>query len=324
MPRRLRRLPIDVLVLSALIAAMGLCVPAVAVASHNFSDVPPGAGYHDFVDFLVQNGITSGCGAGVFCPNNAVTRGQMAIFLQKLAAALDTCPPDSVKSGPTCIDKYEASVWEVAPGNTALIQKIRAGTATLAELQAGGAQRGRSSGDLGLCFSSGGEADCLNLYAVSIAGVTPSRFINWFQATAAARNAGKRLPTNAEWQAAALGTPNSAAPTAPCKAASGAVEATGAKASCVSHVGAFDMIGNLWEWVADWVPRSTTCVGDGWFASLGVLDYQCLAGAATDGVPGALLRGGDFTNASGVGAYAVTGLEPPTLAQGNVGFRAAR
>ena len=31
-------------------------------ASHNFSDVPDGAFYHDFVQFLVDNGITAGCG----------------------------------------------------------------------------------------------------------------------------------------------------------------------------------------------------------------------------------------------------------------------
>src|SRR5215475_14266330 len=94
----------------AFIAAMLLVHHGAALANHNFSDVPTSAGYHDFVDFLVQNGITSGCGTGLFCPNNTVTRGQMAIFLQKLATALDTCPPDSVKSGSACIDRYEASV----------------------------------------------------------------------------------------------------------------------------------------------------------------------------------------------------------------------
>ena len=37
------------------------------------------------------------------------------------------CPPDSVRVGAVCIDKHEASVWEVAPGSVALIQKIKAG-----------------------------------------------------------------------------------------------------------------------------------------------------------------------------------------------------
>jgi hypothetical protein len=53
------------------------------------------------------------------------------------------CPPDSVRVGPACIDTYEPSVWEVPPGSVALTQKIKAGTMTLAERQAGGAvQRG--------------------------------------------------------------------------------------------------------------------------------------------------------------------------------------
>src|SRR5262249_37844100 len=45
-----------------------------------------GAFYHDYVDFLVKNGITSGCQATppLYCPDQPVTRGQMAVFLKKL------------------------------------------------------------------------------------------------------------------------------------------------------------------------------------------------------------------------------------------------
>src|SRR5438445_1884549 len=49
------------------------------------------------------------------------------------------CPPDSVQVGPTCADKYEASVWQIDPSNNALVQKVQAGTVTLAGLTAGGA-----------------------------------------------------------------------------------------------------------------------------------------------------------------------------------------
>jgi hypothetical protein len=55
--------------------------PAPALAS--FSDVPVTHPYHRFVEALYAAGITSGCGGGNFCPNSAVTRGQMAIFLAK-------------------------------------------------------------------------------------------------------------------------------------------------------------------------------------------------------------------------------------------------
>jgi hypothetical protein len=52
-------------------------------ASHNFADVPDGYFAHDFVDFLVDNGLTAGCGGGNFCPEQPVTRGQEAVFLKK-------------------------------------------------------------------------------------------------------------------------------------------------------------------------------------------------------------------------------------------------
>ena len=60
----------------------------------------PGAFYHDFVQFLVDNGITAGCGPGQFCGEQAVTRGQTAVFLKRLFDGWSTgCPPDSVKVG---------------------------------------------------------------------------------------------------------------------------------------------------------------------------------------------------------------------------------
>jgi formylglycine-generating enzyme required for sulfatase activity len=155
----------------------------------------------------------------------------------------------------------------------------------------------------------------VDVYAVSIPGVAPAALITWFQAAEAARNAGKRLPTNAEWQAAALGTLDG-----PCNTSGGVLHATGATAGCVSDVGAFDMVGNLWEWVADWVPRTPACGSWGSFSD----DLQCLAGAATTGAPGALIRGGDFFLGSSAGVFAVDGDDTPSNAGSSFGFRAAR
>ena len=53
--------------------------PAPAFAS--FSDVPVGHPLHQFVEALVAAGITGGCGGGNYCPDAAITRGQMAVFL---------------------------------------------------------------------------------------------------------------------------------------------------------------------------------------------------------------------------------------------------
>jgi hypothetical protein len=49
------------------------------------------------------------------------------------------CPPDSVKVGNVCVDKYEASVWQIDPTNRSLVNKVQQGKATLADLTKGGA-----------------------------------------------------------------------------------------------------------------------------------------------------------------------------------------
>ena len=55
--------------------------PAPAVAT--FGDVPTDHGFFQFIEALADSGITVGCGSGNFCPDAALTRGQMAVFLAK-------------------------------------------------------------------------------------------------------------------------------------------------------------------------------------------------------------------------------------------------
>ena len=62
---------------------------AVVFASHDFTDVPTSAYYHDAVDWIADRGITSGCSATQYCPNNAVKRGDMALFLQRLGQVVE-------------------------------------------------------------------------------------------------------------------------------------------------------------------------------------------------------------------------------------------
>ena len=234
----------------------------------------------------------------------------------------DTCPKDSVRSGSLCIDKYEASVWRVPDptgANKGLVRKIRQGRATVANLTTGGAtQLGTAGDDYGAGCPDTGNG-CGDVYAVSIPGVTPSTFLTWFQAAAAARNAGKRLPSNAEWQAAARGTPDGA----PCIVNAFAKGPTGT-AGCVSDVRAFDMVGNVQEWVADWVPRATACVPP-LFPDTG--DSNCLAGADDTSGRGALVRGGNFLSQTLAGVFSVVGSVEPSGEGGALfvfGFRAAR
>ena len=131
------------------------------------------------------------------------------------AKPLKKCAPDAVVSGTVCMDTYEASVWRVTGATTinkGLVKKIQTGKATVADLAAGAAvQLGVASDDYAPCADSG--QNCADdIFAVSVAGGTPSAYLTWFQSQAACENARKRLPSNAEWQAAVAGTrgaPNS-------------------------------------------------------------------------------------------------------------------
>jgi hypothetical protein len=237
------------------------------------------------------------------------------------------CGPDAVVAGTVCLDRYEASVWRVpspTTTNAILVQKIQLGLATRADLTAGGAtQLGTAGDDYAPCTKNG--QNCANdIYAVSLPSVIPSAFITWFQAQEACANAGKRLPTSAEWQVGANGTPDPGPDngTTDCNTSSdGSASLTGARSSCVSARGAFDMVGNLAEFVADWVPAPTMCPGWASFSN----DDMCLAGASTiSNSPGALVRGGAFAAIGGAlaGPLAVHPF-PPFRAAIFRGFRCA-
>ena len=46
-----------------------------------FTDVPPSYPFFQWIQKMYDLGITSGCGAGTYCPDDSVTRGQMAVFI---------------------------------------------------------------------------------------------------------------------------------------------------------------------------------------------------------------------------------------------------
>ena len=243
------------------------------------------------------------------------------------AKPLRACAPDAVVAGTVCMDKYEASVWRVPDpflGNKGLVAKIQGGKATAADLANGGAtQLGIASDDYAPCGDS--AQNCANdIYAVSLPGVPPSRYLTWFQAVAACKNSRKRLPTNAEWQAAVAGTPDPGSDngTTDCNSTAAGPALTGARSSCVSTSGAFDMVGNLYEWVAEWMPQSTAC--GTWSAGVSPTgDQQCLAGAATTGEPGALGRGGSFLYGAATGPLTIADAGPSATFN-DLGFRCAR
>lgn len=244
------------------------------------------------------------------------------------AAHHKTCPKNAVKAGDLCFDTYEASVWQVPDPNGAnkkLAKRIRAGKVIdpfeLAE--AGAVPRGVAGDDYGFCSDHG--LNCVELFAVSLEGVTPSSHLTWFQAQQACANAGKRLPTAAEWQQAVAGTPDTGSDDGvhDCHTDSGFFIAmpTGSRAACVSAFGTYDMVGNLWEWTSNWVPRATSAPGWGAFSD----DFMALSGASeTAEHPGAIMRGGFFGSATDAGRLAVTAAIAPYDSTGGVGVRCVR
>ncbi len=84
------------------------------------------------------------------------------------------------------------------------------------------------------------DANCL---PVSTSGQTPWTFVAEPQAVQLCAKVGKRLPQAKEWFLAALGTPDN---TKNCNL-SGAIQGAGVSPDCISGVGAFDMVGNVWE-----------------------------------------------------------------------------
>jgi hypothetical protein len=274
----------------------------------------------------------------------------LAAALGVAETALAQCPPDSVEVGPLCVDRFESSVWSTTNEN--LIRKIKRGVVRLEELQTGGAtQHGAGTGlsDVKCDYDPGcpeNAAGCLDFYAVSIANVIPSQCVNYFRAAAICRNSGKRLLTNQEWQVAAFGTadpnpqPNDPAPGPPdCNVGDGGpnvtVALTGTRSACKSDVGAFDMVGNVVEFVADW---GEIAEAGGLWSQVSPIYGGDVSNIGGDGVtqnliglPGSTSRGGGYVPGSG-GTGPLAGVftidqngGPYSIGSGvGAGFRCAR
>jgi hypothetical protein len=66
------------------------------LVSVDFLDVGSGHPFRAFVNTLVRNGVTAGCGGGNYCPDSSVTREQMAVFLLVSKEGTSYQPPACV------------------------------------------------------------------------------------------------------------------------------------------------------------------------------------------------------------------------------------
>jgi hypothetical protein len=73
-----------------------------ACVTPQFSDVPCSNPYAAWINEIANEGITSGCAPGLFCPDGNITRSQMAVFLLvAVAATPPPCPPSTFADVPS-------------------------------------------------------------------------------------------------------------------------------------------------------------------------------------------------------------------------------
>ena len=78
-----------VFLLKALVGPCYVPPPAVGL----FTDVPVGDPFAPWIEDLANRSITTGCGAGIYCPDALVQRKQMAVFLLKTLLGAGYAPP---------------------------------------------------------------------------------------------------------------------------------------------------------------------------------------------------------------------------------------
>ncbi len=247
---------------------------------------------------------------------------------------------EMVKVGDVWVDRYEASVWSDDACTVGLEDGVPFGV-------------DRAARDYPATFPDHGQVDDREdlLYACSVRGVEPSGYLTWFQAQAACRASGKRLITNAEWQAAVSGTYdpgdrsadvgrcNTNSTTSISRATGRAGSTPGGDGSCISIWGVEDLIGNLAEWTADWLQAGTGW-DSGYFDGAGIaswpedygdgedgtwsLDGRARSlGVMTNGLPGVQRRGGNWDGRVAAGAFALSVESAPSYMGAATGFRCA-
>jgi len=184
--------------------------------------------------------------------------------------------------------------------------------------------------------------DCI---AVSEGQSIPWRYISRDQAVLACAKSGKRLATAEEWYQASLGTPdeNELWEDDDCQVSNNWADQPGKSGSgenCVSSVGAYDMIGNVWEWVDGTVDNlkyediilpeqgHVQAMGAGALpASTAIetnIDYNNDYFWIKNTGVRAIARGGYWNNRDEAGVYSVYAVTKPSYTGAGIGFRCVR
>ncbi len=233
-----------------------------------------------------------------------------------------------VGDGPSAfwIDRYEATIWTGRDGS---------GTNYNSDTEV-------DLGPIGLPRNGQTTRDVPAMFAASVAGRLPARWVTWFQASELCRASGKRLPGGNEWLSAARSTadpdPSSNGSGGICVTGQGAPgpRATGLGINCVSRWGAQDMIGNVTEWTDEWFAGAGSTSGSATRVNESIqawpneyaTDATWNVNGAVDrgdttvvGLPAAALRGGDWSAGRSSGVFALALYRAPSGRSDGSGFR---
>ena len=231
------------------------------------------------------------------------------------------CPSEMVfvssSGGGFCIDRYEASASKPCPHQDPNNQ-----------------------------FETSDNISQLLCLPVSEENAPPWVNIPQSQAMELCARVGKHLASNAEWYRAALGTPDrveSDNDSQGCVLGRIGVsrgEKTGKHSACVSSAGAFDMVGNVWEWVdgniSDGIYQKRELPSEGYVIEADVDGVPVRVATTSsevfhgdyfyvkaDGVNG-MLRGGFWNLSEKAGVATINATVPMSFVGSAVGFRCAK